>query len=177
MTMEDEMTKEETYDTHVYVESQSRALPVGMYTDEHSEVCSIRFGSSFTLNVVTPQDLLALAREIETFAQRAYDLHYNKDRETWLEAARIQEKLDDEQRTTQNSSWSQIQKKLDAWVEACKEEYDPEDTNPVRIMAELQQKLDACRVEAPLPYDPEDTVARTMAEEARWKDPNDPVNW
>ena len=155
------MTKEETYDTHVYVESQSRALPVGMHTDEHSEVCSIRFGSSFTLNVDDPQDLLELAREIETFAKRAHELHYDSSI------------LDDEQRTTQNSSWSQIQK----WVEACKEGIEAEVIDPVVIMAELQQKLDACRVEAPLPYDPEDTVARTMAEEARWKDPNDPVNW
>jgi hypothetical protein len=66
-----------------------------MYTDEHSEICSIRFGNSFTLNVVSPMDLIELARDLETFAQRAHDLHYNKDRETWLEAARIQEKLED----------------------------------------------------------------------------------
>jgi hypothetical protein len=76
MTMEDEMTKEETYDTHVYVEGRQRPLPVGMYTDEHSEICSIRFSNSFTLNVVTPQDLLMLAQELETFAKRAYELHY-----------------------------------------------------------------------------------------------------
>ena len=70
------MTKEETYDTHVYVEDRQRPLPVGMYTDEHSEICSIRFSNSFTLNVVSPQDLIELAREIETFAKRAYELHY-----------------------------------------------------------------------------------------------------
>ena len=76
MTMEEGMTKEETYDTHVYVEGRQRPLPVGMYTDEHSEICSIRFSNSFTLNVVSPQDLIDLAREIETFAKRAHDLHY-----------------------------------------------------------------------------------------------------
>ena len=76
MTMEEGMTKEETYDTHVYVEGRQRPLPVGMYTDEHSEICSIRFSNSFTLNVVSPQDLIELAREIETFAKRAYELHY-----------------------------------------------------------------------------------------------------
>ena len=107
MTMEDEMAKEETYDTHVYVEGPAQRpqgrpgglgggpLPVGMYTDEHSEICSIRFGNSFTLNVVTPHDLIDLAQEIEDFGRRAVELHYNKDRETWLEAARIQEKLED----------------------------------------------------------------------------------
>ena len=76
MTMEEGMTKEETYDTHVYVEGRRRPLPVGMYTDEHSEICSIRFSNSFTLNVVSPQDLIELAQEIETFAKRAYELHY-----------------------------------------------------------------------------------------------------
>ena len=73
------MTKEETYDTHVYVEGRQRPLPVGMYTDEHSEICSIRFSNSFTLNVVTPQDLLQLAQELETFAMRAYELHYGEE--------------------------------------------------------------------------------------------------
>ena len=68
--------KLEIYNTHVYVEGRPRTLPVRMYTDEHSETCTIRFGNSFTLNVVTPQDLIALAREIETFAKRAYELHY-----------------------------------------------------------------------------------------------------
>ena len=78
MTMEEGMTKEETYDTHVYVEGRQRPLPVGMYTDEHSEICSIRFSNSFTLNVVSPQDLLQLAQELETFANRAYELHYGE---------------------------------------------------------------------------------------------------
>lgn len=73
------MTKEETYDTHVYVEGRQRPLPVGMYTDEHSEICSIRFSNSFTLNVITPQDLLMLAQELETFAKRAYELHYDEE--------------------------------------------------------------------------------------------------
>jgi hypothetical protein len=147
MTMEDEMTKEETYDTHVYVEGQRNPLRVRMYTDEHSEACSIRFGSSFTLNVVTPQDLIEFAMELDKFAKRAYDLHY-----------------DEGVYPPGNSSWSQIQKKLEV----------------------------AGIVGLDLPYDPEDTVARTMAEETKpqkeimmkgtssscvWKDPSDPVNW
>ena len=135
MTMEDEMTKKELYDMHVYVEGRYQPLPVDMYTDEHSEVCSIRFGKSFTLNVVTPLDLLMLAREIETFAKRAHELHYGEEPTGF--------------RRPVGEAMADIQKKLDAWVEACKEEYDPEDTDPVRI----------------------------MAEEAQWKDPNDPVNW
>jgi hypothetical protein len=94
MIMEDEMTSE-GYNTHVYVEDQLRALPVRMYTDELSEVCSIQFGNSFTLNVVTPQDLIDLAADLDKFAEAAHELHYNKDRETWQEEARIQEKLVD----------------------------------------------------------------------------------
>jgi hypothetical protein len=147
MTMEDEMIKDLAHDTHVYVDDCNRPLSVGMYTDEHSEVCSIRFGSSFTLNVVTPQDLLALAMELDKFAKRAHELHY-------AEGVYAHE----------NSSWSQIQKKLE----------------------------DAGIVGLDLPYDPEDTVARTMAEETKsqeeimmkgtssscvWKDPSDPINW
>tara|TARA_R110002096_G_scaffold151767_3_gene314498 strand:+ start:53 stop:421 length:369 start_codon:yes stop_codon:yes gene_type:complete len=77
MIMEDEMIgKVETYNTHVDTGGRGWALPVGMYADEHSETCSIRFGNSFTLNVVSPQDLIELAQEIETFARRAYELHY-----------------------------------------------------------------------------------------------------
>ncbi len=91
------MTKEETYDTHVYVEDRDRALPVGMYTDEDSEICSIRFSNSFTLNVVTPQDLIDLAQEIETFGRRAMELHYGDNSPRMIamseEMARIQEKL------------------------------------------------------------------------------------
>ncbi len=89
------MTKEETYNTHVYVEGRDRPLPVGMHTDENSEICSIRFGNSFTLNVVTPQDLIALAQELDTFAKRAYELHYEgRDDLVGEEMARIQEILE-----------------------------------------------------------------------------------
>lgn len=70
------MNKEETYNTRVYVENRQESLPVSMYTDEYSEVCSIRFGNSFTLNVVTPQDLLMLAQDIEAFVKRAQEFHY-----------------------------------------------------------------------------------------------------
>ena len=98
MIMEDEMTKEETYDTHVYVEGRRDARqPVGMYTDEHSEICSIRFGNSFTLNVVSPQDLIQLALELDTFAKRAYELHYGDEHPRMIvmseEMARIQEDM------------------------------------------------------------------------------------
>tara|TARA_X000001382_G_scaffold40915_1_gene27415 strand:+ start:265 stop:648 length:384 start_codon:yes stop_codon:yes gene_type:complete len=96
MIMEDEMIgKLETYDTHVSTGGWDRPLPVGMYTDEHSETCTIRFGNSFTLNVVSPQDLIELAREIDTFAKRAYELHYgSRDDLVGEEMARIQEILE-----------------------------------------------------------------------------------
>ena len=87
--------KIETYNTHVSTGGPGWALPVGMYADEHSETCSIRFGNSFTLNVVSPQALIAFAQEIETFAKRAYELHYGgRDDLVGEEMARIQEILE-----------------------------------------------------------------------------------
>ena len=112
------MTKEETYDTHVYVENRQNPLRVRMYTDEHSDVCSIQFGNWSTLNVVSPQDLIEFARELDTFAKRAYDLHYNDDGMG-----------DEKGPNPEYSSWSQIQKKLeDAGVVGLDLPYDPEDT-------------------------------------------------
>ena len=118
MTMEDEMAKKETYDAHVYVEDRREGpLRVRMYTDEHSEVCSIQFGNSFTLNVVSPQDLIEFAIELDKFAKRAYDLHYDDDGMG-----------DEKGPNPEYSSWSQIQKKLeDAGVVGLDLPYDPED--------------------------------------------------
>ena len=157
------MTKEETYDTHVYVEDRQRPLPVGMYTGGYSEICSIRFGSSFTLNVVTPQDLIDLAQEIETFGRRAMELHYGD------ESPRM---------TAMSESIAQLQKKL-------------EDCGVVDPVKEAQINETRARYLREEEYDPEDTVARTMAEEAKSAEetmmkgtvsppiynPSDPVNW
>ena len=104
------MSKHESYDTHVYVEGRQRPLPVGMYTDEHSEICSIRFSNSFTLNVVSPQDLIELAREIETFAKRAYELHYG-------EADRILDLVED--RDLGIRSVGEVMAELQQKLEAC----------------------------------------------------------
>lgn len=159
------MTKKELYDMHVYVEGRDRPLPVGMYTDEHSEVCSIRFSNSFTLNVVTPLDLLMLAREIETFAKRAHELHYGEEPIGF--------------RRPVGEAMADIQKKLEACGVVA----------PVKVTTiETPDGILTCHE----PYDPEDTVARTMTQEAKspeetmmkgtiggpqWKDPSDPVNW
>ena len=62
--------------TFVYTSDRIDACDVRMYTNKSSEVCTLRFGNSFTLPVVTPHDLLMLAQEIETFAKRAHDFHY-----------------------------------------------------------------------------------------------------
>lgn len=95
------MTRHESYDTHVYVEGRDRPLPVGMYTDEHSQVCSIRFSNSFTLNVVDPLMLETLIRELQAFADAAHELHYGP-KPSWQrveaigeEMARLQQKLED----------------------------------------------------------------------------------
>ena len=159
------MTKEETYDTHVYVEDRQRPLPVGMYTGGYSEICSIRFGSSFTLNVVSPRDLIQLAREIETFAMRAYELHYG------------------EEPTAYKRPVGEVMAELQQKLESCGV------VEPVGDAQINQARAKYLREEE---YDPEDTVARTMAQEAKspeetmmkgtiggpqWKDPSDPVNW
>ena len=180
------MTKEETYDTHVYVEGRDRPLPVGMYTDEDSEICSIRFSNSFTLNVVSPQDLIDFAQEIETFGRRAMELHYG----------------DNSQRmTAMSESIAQLQKKLEdcgvvapvneAKINETRARYlrEEDDVRPTKVTTiETPDGILTCHE----PYDPEDTVARVMAEEAKspeeammkgtvsgpvWKDPSDPVNW
>jgi|TARA_R110000822_G_scaffold272883_6_gene395402 hypothetical protein len=79
MIMEDEMNKEVTQDSLLYVDNKKRPLQVRMHTDENSEVCTIRFGNSYTLGVVTPQDLMALADDINEFAKQAYELHYAEE--------------------------------------------------------------------------------------------------
>jgi hypothetical protein len=148
MTMEEGMTKEETYDTHVYVEGRQRPLPVGMYTDEHSEICSIRFSSSFTLNVVTPQDLIELAREIETFAKRAYELHYPDPGPSVGESiAQLQEKLE---------GFGVVEPVSDAQI------------NRTRARYLREEEDDTTAEEAMM----KGTVSGPV-----WKDPSDPVNW
>jgi len=143
------MTKEETYDTHVYVEGRQRPLPVGMYTDEHSEICSIRFGNSFTLNVVSPQDLITLAQELETFGQRAMELHYGDDssrmRAMSEEMTRLQEKLEG----------AGVIEPVDRDAE--------DDFVQAGIDAREQQK--AAR------------MMKGTVSAGDWKDPSDPVNW
>ena len=73
MNMEDEMANHVQFTTTVSVGGCPRPLPVDMYTDEHSENCSIRFGDSFTLNVDYPSYLIDFAQELEQFAIRAYE--------------------------------------------------------------------------------------------------------
>lgn len=95
------MSKHESYDTHVYVDDRDRPVPVGMYTDEHSPVCSIRFGNSFTLSVVDPLMLETLICELQEFADAAHELHYGP-KPRWQrveplgeEMAQLQQKLED----------------------------------------------------------------------------------
>ena len=73
------MNKEVIQHSLLYVDNKKRPLQVRMHTDENSEVCTIRFGNSYTLGVVTPQDLMALANEINEFAKQAYELHYTEE--------------------------------------------------------------------------------------------------
>jgi len=149
MTMEDEMIKDLAHDTPVYVEGRTRPLPVGMYTDEHSEVCSIRFSNSFTLNVVTPLDLLMLAREIETFAKRAHELHYGEEPTGF--------------RRPVGEAMAEIQKKLESCgvVEPVGVEWA---INEARTMAEETKPQ-------------KEIMMKGTSASCVWKDPSDPVNW
>ena len=153
------MTKEETYDTHVYVEGRQRPLPVGMYTDEHSEICSIRFSNSFTLNVVTPQDLLQLAHELETFAKRAYELHYG-------EADRILDLVED--RDLGRRPVGEVMAELQQKLEACGvvEPVDDAQINAARARYLREEEVSS----------PEETMMKGTVSPPQWN-PNDPVNW
>ena len=73
------MTKRITDTTTTYVDDRNRPLRVEMSSVEGSPVCTIRFGSSFTLNSVTPVDLMDLVYELEVFARRAQDFHYPEE--------------------------------------------------------------------------------------------------
>jgi hypothetical protein len=77
--MEDEMIKRITDTTSTYVEDHMLPIRVEMSSVEGSPVCTIRFGISFTLNSVTPVDLMDLARELEAFARQAQDFHYPEE--------------------------------------------------------------------------------------------------
>ena len=70
------MSKNLSAFTFVYTSDRIDACGVRMYTDKSSEVCTIRFGNSFTLPVVSPQDLVDFAHEILSFAQAAEEYHY-----------------------------------------------------------------------------------------------------
>ncbi len=155
------MTKEETYDTHVYVEGRQRPLPVGMYTDEHSEICSIRFSNSFTLNVVSPQDLIALAQELDTFAKRAYELHYPDPGPSVGESiAQLQEKLEG-LGVVEPVDEAQINRTRARYLR--EEESAEDDFVQEGIDAREQQK--AAR------------MMKGTVSAGDWKDPSDPVNW
>lgn len=75
------MTKRITDTTNTYVDDRTRPFRVEMSSVEGSPVCTIRFGRSFTLNSVTPYDLMDLAHDLEAFAHQALQFHYGeKDR-------------------------------------------------------------------------------------------------
>ena len=140
MIMENEMTvKRITKTTRVFVDNNPPTLEVCMHTsDEDDEVCTIRFGDSFTLSVASPQDLMNLADEIDKFAKQAYELHYPEEFETWgtaneAEAVFIQAGID--ARESLQAMESTAEPLIDPYdeyaVEAAehtiKDEYNPED--------------------------------------------------
>ena len=93
------MTKNIHDSAQLYVDNRELPYQVTMYTDEHSPVCSIRFGNSFTLNVVDPRMLEIFIQDLKEFADAAHELHYGPgpQREPALseEMAQLQQKLED----------------------------------------------------------------------------------
>lgn len=83
----------------LYVDNRELPYQVRMYTDEHSEVCRIEFGNSFTLNVVDPLMLETFIQELKEFADAAHELHYGIQAQRvealGEEMAQLQQKLED----------------------------------------------------------------------------------
>ena len=96
------MTRHVSMDALLYVDDRGYPLEVKMYTDEHSEVCRIEFGNSFTLSVVTPVDMCNFARHLVEFGNRAHDLHYD------MQETRIASDL-----TSMAGQMKRLQQKLD----------------------------------------------------------------
>ena len=83
----------------LYVDNRELPYQVRMDTDEHSPVCTIRFGNSFTLSVVDPLMLETFIQDLQKFADAAHELHYGIQAQRvealGEEMARLQQKLDD----------------------------------------------------------------------------------
>ena len=92
------MTKNISDLTLLYVDTRELPYQVRMYTDEHSEVCRIEFGNSFTLSVVNPLMLETFIQELKEFADAAHELHYGPQPQRvealGEEMARLQQKLE-----------------------------------------------------------------------------------
>ena len=96
------MTRHVSMDAFLYVEDRSQPIEVRMYTDEHSEVCRIQFGNSFTLSVLDPLDMRMFARVLTEFGNQAHDLHYD------MTESRIASDL-----TSMSGQMKRLQQKLD----------------------------------------------------------------
>lgn len=92
------MTKHIHDSALLYVDNRELPYQVTMYTDEHSPVCSIRFGSSFTLQVFDPVALKGFIRDLQEFADAAHELHYGPQPQRVAalseEMSRLQQKLE-----------------------------------------------------------------------------------
>ena len=65
--------------TQVYVDTQAWAMRVVLESKPDSELCFDRFGTlSFTLSVVTPQDLEMLGADLITFARAVAKERYGE---------------------------------------------------------------------------------------------------
>jgi len=170
------MTKRITDTTTTYVEDHMLPIRVEMSSVEGSLVCTIRFGSSFTLNSVTPGDLMDLAYALEVFARRAQDFHYleetdddDSDDDGCGDAGGDDESLADEFNSAlidENMDWDEVQQLLaDA------------DFDAFYTAHAAAARADASKTPTP---DPQSKVDRLMKDivSAPQADPmNDPMNW
>ena len=83
----------------LYVDNRELPYQVRMDTDEHSQVCTIQFGNSFTLSVLNSLELDTFVKALQEFADAAHELHYGIQAQRvealGEEMARLQQKLDD----------------------------------------------------------------------------------
>ena len=113
------MTRHIHDSAQLYVDNRELPYQVTMYTDEHSPVCTIRFGNSFTLNVFDPLMLETFIQALKEFADAAHELHYGPQ----SQRGSVEEQIDEYYNRSHREA-------------ALSEE-----------MAQLQQKLEDCGVE------------------------------
>ena len=134
----------------LYVDNRELPYQVRMDTDEHSQVCTIQFGNSFTLSVLNSLELDTFVKALQEFADAAHELHYGIQAQRvealGEEMAQLQQKLDD-CGVVATHEWTQINEAVRA-----------KKINAARAKALREEEVE----EAPTGFDPT-TLPEVMA--------------